>query len=88
MVSDVLAGAAATFSKSPRFWSGDPDWQPKAIVRGRGARVLGDDGRGFRGKLGRRRRVLGYHSCVTNCRRCAQQQAACGRDRLHICAFH
>lgn len=42
---DVLGGVAATFSKSPRFWSGDPDWQPREVVAGRGATVFGTDNR-------------------------------------------
>ena len=46
-MSDVLAGVAATFSKSPRFWSGDPGWQPQTIDYGRGAHVWGSDGRKY-----------------------------------------
>ncbi len=41
---DPLCGAAATFSKSPKMWSGDPDWQPQTLSYGRGARVY--DGTG------------------------------------------
>lgn len=46
-MADVLAGVAATFSKSPRFWSGDPDWQPQTIDYGRGAYVWGSDRRKY-----------------------------------------
>ncbi len=45
-MSGIIA-AGSTFSKDYRTWSGDPDWHPKAIVRGKGARVLGDDDRWY-----------------------------------------
>ncbi len=45
-MTGVLA-SGSTFSKDSRTFSGDPDWHPKAIVRGKGARVLGDDDRWY-----------------------------------------
>ncbi len=45
-MTDVLA-TAATFSKSPRMWSSDPDWEPRQIDFGRGSHVFGSDGREY-----------------------------------------
>lgn len=45
-MSSILA-ASSTFSKDYRTWSTDPNWHPKAIVKARGARVLGDDDRWY-----------------------------------------
>lgn len=46
-MTDVLAGRAATFSKSPSFWSGDPTFEPKRLDYGRGSHVWGSDGREY-----------------------------------------
>ncbi len=41
-MSEILP-AAATFSKSHKFFSGDPDWQPRTVDAGEEARILGSD---------------------------------------------
>lgn len=38
--TDILAGRAATFSKGPEFWSGDPNWQMPALAFGYGAYIV------------------------------------------------